>query len=78
MKVKYRIPVISYIEGEIELSKDDENYFKRNYLEMVAEGIAYTLHEEPVLPMDGAFEFGSAYIEEIKEKVTLDDVREVD
>jgi hypothetical protein len=79
MKVKYKIPVIDYVEGEIELNEIEEKYFKRQMFDYTLVEIAERIYEDPVTPLSGALELGYAYIKEIdKEKVTLDDVKGVD
>ena len=75
MKVKYKIPVIEYEEGEIELTEHEETLFKSSAKGEVLEEIADRLHMHTPGFMDNALDVGYAYIEEIKEKVTLDDVR---
>lgn len=66
MKVKYKIPIIEYEEGEIELTEIEEKYFNKGWKDVVITDIADRLHLPVVIPLtDGAFEFGYAMLEEI-------------
>ncbi len=77
MKVRYKIPVIEFEEGEIELTKEGEYYFKKGWHKEALTEIGCDLHLFMSDHIDSALEIGYAYIEEIKD-VTLDDVRNID
>jgi len=78
MKVKYKIPVIQFEYGEIELTKEEEFYFTDGDEENALTGIGHRLDLFMAHDLKGAIDCDYAYIEEIKKKVTLDDVKGVD
>ncbi len=69
MKVRYRMPIIEYDEGEIELTETEEillteKYAKADVLESIAERIGLFCTGF----LNSALEYGYAYIEEIEDE----------